>query len=121
MATCLTHLHYSVTDYLKVIAYTACQKAYLTWDNPRHTAKEREHLKGLATGFFAVHCFDGPKGKQRPRMATITSESTVLAWALRNYGNWILQGRPATWSTEASDALRMADLVDQGVFFAIPA
>jgi len=121
MATCLTHPHYCVADYLRAIANTACQKAYLTWDNPRHTATEREHLRGLATGFLAVHCFDGPKGKRRPRMAVITSESTVLAWALCNYGNWILQGRPATWNTEASDALRMADLVEEGLYFATPA
>ena len=54
-------------------------------------------------------------------MATITPESAVLAWALRNYANWILQGRPKTWDTQANDALRMADLVDKGTYFAVTA
>jgi hypothetical protein len=117
--TATTQTHYQVAPYIQQIAHSACQKAHHSqWSHPRHGIQQRQYLKELATGHLHVHCFDAPKGQERPRLEPVAGPSLVLAWALRNWGNWILQGRPGWHSTEASDALRIADLVEKGTYFA---
>jgi hypothetical protein len=111
--------HYSVADYLQALASRATEKALASqWSHPRHGVKERNALRLLSQGFLKVHSFDrNQRTLERPKASFVTSVDSVLAWALESYGNWILQGRPATFNTEASDALRMAAKVKDGTFF----
>jgi hypothetical protein len=111
--------HYNVTDYLQALATRATGKALASqWSHPRHGIKERNALRLLSQEFLKIHCFDrDQRTMERPKATFVTSTDSVLAWALESYGNWILQGRPEAFNTEASDALRMAAKVKDGTFF----
>jgi hypothetical protein len=108
-----------LSDYLQRLAHDACSKAFASqWSNGRHGITEREHLRACAHGHTHLYCFERPSTyANRPTVSVVSEPSAVVAWAMESWGNWILQGRPATWSTEASDALRAAAAIKRGEFF----
>jgi hypothetical protein len=118
-----THKTAILSDYLQRLAHDACLKASESqWSHPRHGIKERQYLEACANGRSHLHCFERPATwprtyAPRPTVNFVDGPSTVVAWALESWGNWILQGRAATWSTEASDALRAAEAIKRGEFF----
>jgi hypothetical protein len=119
MPTTATHRTAILSDYLQRLAHDACQKAISAeWSSSHHGSAERQHLQDCAHGRAHLHCFERPSTYgNRPTVAAVSPASAVVAWALENWGNWILQGRPATWSTEASDALKTAAAIKRGQFF----